>query len=62
MRGHNTAVTVTAPFTSPLARQLSEDVVERLVRYARVDTGSSREGTGTPSTECQWDLLRLLEG
>ncbi|HEX5909414.1 MAG TPA: peptidase T [Thermoleophilaceae bacterium] len=51
-----------APFTSPLAQQLSEEVTERLVRYARVDTQSSREGTGTPSTECQWDLARLLEG
>ena len=62
MRGHNTAVTDSAPFTSPLAQQLSEEVVERLVRYARVDTQSSREGAGTPSTECQWDLARLLEG
>ena len=62
MRGHNTAVTDSAPFTSPLAQQLSEEVTERLVRYARVDTQSSREGTGTPSTECQWDLARLLEG
>ncbi len=50
-----------APFTSPLAQQLSEEVVERLVRYARVDTQSSREAEGTPSSECQWDLLRLLE-
>lgn len=37
-------------------------MVERLVRYARVDTQSAREGEGTPSTECQWDLLRMLEG
>lgn len=54
-------MTTTAPFTSALAQQLSEDVTERLVRYARVDTQSSREGQGTPSTECQWDLARLLE-
>ena len=32
------------------------------MRYARIDTPSSREGSGTPSTQCQWDLLRLLEG
>jgi len=51
-----------APFTSDLAEALSGAVVERLVRYARVDTPSSREGSGTPSTQCQWDLLRLLEG
>ncbi len=50
-----------APFTSDLAEALSRGVVERLVRYARVDTPSSREGSGTPSTQCQWDLLRLLE-
>lgn len=62
MGGHNTAVPATASFTSPLAEQLAEDVVERLVRYARVDTQSSRDGEGTPSTACQWDLLRLLEG
>ncbi|HYI37143.1 MAG TPA: peptidase T [Thermoleophilaceae bacterium] len=55
-------MTDSAPFTSPLAQQLSEEVTERLVRYARVDTQSSREGTGTPSTDCQWDLARLLEG
>ena len=62
MRGHNTAVNDSAPFSSPLARDLAEEVTERLVRYARVDTQSSREGTGTPSTQCQWDLARLLEG
>ncbi len=54
-------MTATAPFTSALAEQLSEDVAERLVRYARVDTQSSREGEGTPSTEGQWELARLLE-
>ncbi len=46
MRGHNTAVTPAASFTSPLAQQLSEEVTERLVRYARVDTQSSREVLG----------------
>ena len=61
MGGHNTAVPATASFTSPLAQELSEEVTERLVRYARVDTQSSRDGTGTPSTECQWELARLLE-
>jgi tripeptide aminopeptidase len=50
-----------APFTSPLAEQLAPEVEQRLVRYARVDTQSSRDGTITPSTECQWDLLRVLE-
>lgn len=49
-------------FSSPLAEALAPGVVERLVRYARVNTQSSRHGEGTPSTEGQWDLLRLLEG
>jgi len=61
MRGHNTAVIAPAPFSSTLAEQLAEDVTERLVRYERVDTQSSREGRGTPSTACQWELARLLE-
>jgi tripeptide aminopeptidase len=51
-----------AHFTSPLAEQLAPDVVERLTRYARVDTQSDRDGDGTmhPSTPGQLDLLRLL--
>ena len=51
-----------APFTSDLAEALSGDVVDRLVRYARIDTQSSREGAAPPAPQCQWDLLRLLEG
>ena len=49
-----------APFTSELAEQLAAGVVERLCRYARVDTQSDRAGPGTPSTAGQWDLLRML--
>ncbi len=35
---------------------------ERFLRYAKINTESA-EGTGTsPSTACQWELARLLEG
>jgi tripeptide aminopeptidase len=49
-----------APFTSPLARELAEPLLERFVRYARIDTQSSREGSGSPSTPGQLDLGRIL--
>lgn len=37
------------------------ELEERLVRYARIDTQSDEASTTTPSTACQYDLLRLLE-
>ncbi|WP_213423986.1 peptidase T [Bhargavaea massiliensis] len=40
---------------------MKEKLIERLVRYAKIDTQSNEESTSTPSTEGQWDLLRLLE-
>lgn len=50
-----------APFTSPLAASLAEEVTERLVRYARVDTQAARgPRTRSPSTPGQLDLARLL--
>jgi tripeptide aminopeptidase len=49
-----------APFTSPLAEAVAPDLLERFLRYVRIDTQSSREGTGTPSTPGQLDLGRLL--
>lgn len=36
------------------------DVEERLVRYVQVDTQSNEASTTSPSTEKQFDLLRLL--
>ncbi|MDR3201043.1 MAG: peptidase T, partial [Spirochaetales bacterium] len=38
-------------------------LLDRLVRYARIATQSSRVQAGekTPSTDCQWELIRLLE-
>src|SRR3954466_8910303 len=49
-----------APFTSPLAESLAEDVLDRFLRYARVDTQSARDRDTTPSTECQRDLSKML--
>ncbi len=47
-------------FTSELAQTLAEDALDRLDRYARIDTQSVRDRAGSPSSEGQWDLLRLL--
>lgn len=38
-----------------------EALIERLVRYAKIDTQSDFESTETPSTTGQWDLLNVLE-
>src|SRR5690606_37549305 len=35
---------------------------QRLITYAKIDTQSDENSPTTPSTEKQWDLLRLLEG
>ena len=40
---------------------MKETVIERLVRYAKVDTQSNAASETTPSTKKQWDLLHLLE-
>ena len=50
----------TAPFTSPLAEDLSADVLDRFQRYVRVDTQAARERTGSPSTPGQLELSRML--
>jgi tripeptide aminopeptidase len=47
-------------FTSELAESLAGDVVDRLVRYARIETTASRDRTGSPSTPGQLVLARLL--
>ncbi|MGZ4203360.1 MAG: tripeptide aminopeptidase PepT, partial [Thermoleophilaceae bacterium] len=49
-----------APFTSPLAEELSPDLLERFLRYVRIDTQARRERTGSPSTPGQLELGRLL--
>ena len=52
--------TSSAAFTSPLAAELAEDVLERFLRYARIDTQSAQVSDAYPSTPKQLDLSRLL--
>src|SRR3954464_13534073 len=47
-------------FTSPLAEQLAPDLLDRFLRYVRVDTQSRRDRTQSPSTPGQLDLARML--
>ncbi len=50
-----------APFTSPLAAALADEVTERLVRYAKINTQAARgPRERSPSTPGQLDLSRLL--
>ena len=49
-----------APFASPLAEALAGDVLERFLRYVRVDTQGAYRVARRPSTEKQLDLSRLL--
>jgi len=44
----------------PRSNAFDAELEERLVRYVRVDTQSDEDSGATPSTECQFDLLRLL--
>ena len=52
--------TTTAPYTSELAATLAPDVLERLLRYVRIDTQSDRAHAQSPSTPGQLELGRLL--
>ena len=51
-----------APYTSELAQELAADVLDRFLRYVRVDTQSARGRDGSPSTPGQLDLQRMLVG
>jgi tripeptide aminopeptidase len=51
---------MTASYTSELAEALSADVLERLLRYVRIDTQSDRAYAQRPSTPGQLELGRLL--
>jgi tripeptide aminopeptidase len=48
------------PPETTLAAQLAEAAAERFLRYVRIDTQSDEDSKTYPSTEGQWDLLRLL--
>ena len=39
----------------------SADLLDRFLRYVRIDTRSDETSASTPSTPGQWSLLRLLE-
>ena len=47
-------------YTSLLARELAPGVLERFLRYVRIDTQSSRDRTMSPSTPGQLELARIL--
>ena len=51
---------MTASFTSELAESLAGDVLDRLLRYVRIDTQSDPAYTQSPSTPGQLELGRLL--
>ncbi len=39
---------------------LGNDLLERFLRYVEIESTSDRHISTTPSTDCQWDLIRLL--
>ena len=47
-------------YSSPLAEELADDVLERFLRYVRIDTQSDDRSTTSPSTEKQRNLGELL--
>jgi tripeptide aminopeptidase len=47
-------------YSSPLAQELAEDVLERFQRYVRVDTRSQLDRTQCPSTPGQLGLGKML--
>jgi tripeptide aminopeptidase len=49
-----------ASFAGPLAEELAGGVLERLLRYVRVDTQAAYRATARPSTDKQLDLSRML--
>lgn len=51
---------MSSAYTSPLAKRLAPDVLDRFERYVRIDTQSRRDRTRSPSTPGQLELGRLL--
>jgi tripeptide aminopeptidase len=49
-----------AAFARPLAEELADEVLERFLRYVRVDTQAAYRVAQRPSTEKQLDLSRML--
>jgi tripeptide aminopeptidase len=48
-------------YPAPLAEELAEDVLERFLRYVRIDTTSDQDSETYPSTAKQRDLGEVLE-
>ncbi|HQK34420.1 MAG TPA: peptidase T [Spirochaetales bacterium] len=48
------------PLQTILTASHAQDVTERLIRYARIETTSSRNNEAIPSSESQWTLAKLL--
>lgn len=48
-------------FISTFAAELADDVLERFLRYVRIDTQSAYGQSTSPSTAKQLDLSRVLE-
>ncbi|MDB6182806.1 peptidase T [Paracoccus fistulariae] len=44
-----------------MSRQFDQEVEARLVRYAAIDSQSDASSASSPSTEIQFDMLRLLQ-
>lgn len=49
-----------APYSSPLAAKLADDVLQRFLRYVRIDTQGAYRAAERPSTSKQLDLSRVL--
>jgi tripeptide aminopeptidase len=50
------------PMSFTLGEAEKRELLDRFMRYVRVDTRSSETSETYPSTPGQWDLLRLLQG
>jgi len=48
-------------YRTPLAAELADDVLERFLRYVRIDTQSDDDSTSYPSTAKQRDLGQVLQ-
>jgi tripeptide aminopeptidase len=53
-------MSTTATFTSSLAETLADDLLERFLRYVRIDTQSRRNRTTSPSSRGQLELGHLV--
>jgi tripeptide aminopeptidase len=51
---------IDGPYTSSLAQSLSGDLLQRFLRYVRIDTQARRDRERSPSTPGQVELGRLL--